>query len=207
MKKEFAVFGPVEGVRIVRNKITKKSRGYAFVVFKNEKDADCKSHILLYRLDAVSRADGRRIEGRKIIVDRELGRTRKDWLPRRLGGGKGDSRRDRKDEDLIKKLKYELEQEDKGKGKTPLDKLQEKSIEIIKTEGAEDAAMAEKPLAESEKESSTEKKRMDRSRSRSRERERSHYHADDYRHSRKYERKHHRDDYSHERAHRYNSHI
>jgi U1 small nuclear ribonucleoprotein 70kDa len=42
LKKEFAIYGPVEGVRVVRNKFTKKSRGYAFVEFKNEKDADCK---------------------------------------------------------------------------------------------------------------------------------------------------------------------
>ena len=69
-------------------------------------------------LDAVSKMDGRRIEGKKIIVDRELGRTRKDWLPRRLGGGKGDSRRDRKDEDLIRKLKFELDQEERAQSKT-----------------------------------------------------------------------------------------
>lgn len=55
-------------------------------------------------LDAVLKADGRKIEGNRVIVDRELGRTRSDWLPRRLGGGKGDSRRDRNDEDVIKQL-------------------------------------------------------------------------------------------------------
>lgn len=38
---------------------------------------------------------GRKIDGRRIAVDCERGRTRKEWLPRRLGGGKGDSRRDR----------------------------------------------------------------------------------------------------------------
>lgn len=74
--------------------------------------------------DAVAKADGRRIEGRKVIVDRELGRTRKDWLPRRLGGGKGDSRRDRKDEEVIRQLKQELDQEDRAVSKgQKLDKL------------------------------------------------------------------------------------
>jgi len=43
LKREFEIFGPVEGVRVVRNKFTKKSRGYAFVEFRNESDADCKS--------------------------------------------------------------------------------------------------------------------------------------------------------------------
>ena len=65
----------------------------------------------------MAKADGRRIENRKIIVDRELGRTRKDWLPRRLGGGKGDSRRDRKDEEIIRELKRDLDQEEKALSK------------------------------------------------------------------------------------------
>jgi U1 small nuclear ribonucleoprotein len=83
----------------------------------------------------VAKADGRRIEGRKVIVDRELGRTRKDWLPRRLGGGKGDSRRDRKDEDIIRTLKQELDQEEKALSKgLKLDKLQEKPLATVKNE-------------------------------------------------------------------------
>lgn len=42
LKREFEIYGPVEWVRVVKNKFTKKSRGYAFVEFRNEKDADCK---------------------------------------------------------------------------------------------------------------------------------------------------------------------
>ena len=49
--------------------------------------------------------DGRKIDQHRIIVDRELGRTKKTWVPRRLGGGKGESRRDRKDEQLIEEIK------------------------------------------------------------------------------------------------------
>lgn len=55
--------------------------------------------------DAVRRGDGRRVDGRRIIVDREFGRTERRWLPRRLGGGKGEARRDRRDEELIRELK------------------------------------------------------------------------------------------------------
>lgn len=108
---------------MVKNKFTKKSRGYAFVEFRSEKDADCKN-VFNNFADAVSKADGRRIEGRKVIVDRELGRTKKDWLPRRLGGGKGDSRRDRKDEDILRKLKFELDMEERA-AKSTKEKLQE----------------------------------------------------------------------------------
>lgn len=50
------------------------------------------------------RGDGRRVDDRRIIVDRELGRTKKSWFPRRLGGGKGESRRDRRDEEVIREL-------------------------------------------------------------------------------------------------------
>ena len=49
--------------------------------------------------------DGRKIDGHRIIVDRELGRTKKTWYPRRLGGGKGEARRDRRDEQLIGEIK------------------------------------------------------------------------------------------------------
>ena len=83
----------------------------------------------------MAKADGRRIENRKIIVDRELGRTRKDWFPRRLGGGKGDSRRDRKDEEIMRELKKDLDQEEKALSKgQKLDKLQEKPMAAVKNE-------------------------------------------------------------------------
>ena len=42
---------------------------------------------------AYKKADGMKIDGRRVVVDYERGRTKKSWLPRRLGGGKGDTRR------------------------------------------------------------------------------------------------------------------
>jgi U1 small nuclear ribonucleoprotein len=151
----------------------------------------------------VAKADGRRIEGRKVIVDRELGRTRKDWLPRRLGGGKGDSRRDRKDEEVIRQLKQELDQEDRAVSKgQKLDKLQEKPL-AVKAE-QEDAVMGDKQ-PDSDRESV--ERRKERSHSRSRERE-TDSRADDYKSSRRTGRRHHRD-YSPDRHYssRYNTHI
>ena len=48
------------------------------------------------------RADGRKIDGHRVLVDRELGRTKTDWTPRRLGGGKGEKRRDRDEDELVR---------------------------------------------------------------------------------------------------------
>uniref|UniRef100_A0A0K0DW85 Guanylate cyclase domain-containing protein n=1 Tax=Strongyloides stercoralis TaxID=6248 RepID=A0A0K0DW85_STRER len=45
--------------------------------------------IIIY---AYKEADGIRIDRKRVLVDYERGRTRKDWLPRRLGGGKGRTR-------------------------------------------------------------------------------------------------------------------
>lgn len=67
---------------IVKDTKTGKSRGYAFVEF--EKDKDLKV--------AYNEADGLKIQGRRIVVDVERGRTVKGWLPRRLGGGLGKTR-------------------------------------------------------------------------------------------------------------------
>lgn len=54
---------------------------------------------------ALDRANGRKVDGRRVVVDYERGRTKQDWVPRRLGGGKGDKRRDRDTERLIRDLK------------------------------------------------------------------------------------------------------
>jgi U1 small nuclear ribonucleoprotein len=40
-------------------------------------------------------ADGMKIDGRRIMVDCERGRTIKGFRPKRLGGGKGESRRNK----------------------------------------------------------------------------------------------------------------
>lgn len=54
---------------------------------------------------ALERGNGRRVDGARVVVDYERGRTKTDWIPRRLGGGKGDKRRDRDTERLIRDLK------------------------------------------------------------------------------------------------------
>ncbi|EEB09785.1 U1 snRNP-associated protein Usp101 [Schizosaccharomyces japonicus yFS275] len=79
IEREFIRYGPIDRIRIVRDKDSDKPRGYAFVVFERERD-----------LKAAYRASDRLyINGRKVVVDVERGRTVKDWYPRRLGGGLG----------------------------------------------------------------------------------------------------------------------
>lgn len=42
---------------------------------------------------AYKHADGKKIDGKRVLVDVERSRTVKGWLPRRLGGGLGGTRR------------------------------------------------------------------------------------------------------------------
>ena len=48
---------------------------------------------ILEILAAYKHADGKKIDGRRVLVDVERARTVKGWLPRRLGGGLGGTRR------------------------------------------------------------------------------------------------------------------
>ena len=85
LRREFEEYGPVKSLRIVQDK-SGESRGYAFVEFEDERDMK----------DAFRRADGRKIDGRRILVDVERGRTSGKWVPRRFGGGRGNTRDARK---------------------------------------------------------------------------------------------------------------
>ncbi|CAD5225480.1 unnamed protein product [Bursaphelenchus okinawaensis] len=84
LKREFERFGPIKKIVLVHDK-DGKPRGYAFIEYEHKTDMSA----------AYKKADGMKIDGRRIIVDYERGRTQKTWLPRRLGGGKGDSRKTR----------------------------------------------------------------------------------------------------------------
>jgi U1 small nuclear ribonucleoprotein len=81
LRLEFEEFGQVDAVKLVHDK-QGKSRGYAFVEFARERS--------LRR--AYLEADGRKINGSRVVVDIERGRTVKGWKPRCLGGGLGKTR-------------------------------------------------------------------------------------------------------------------
>eukprot|EP00026_Physarum_polycephalum_P007173 Phypoly_transcript_07230.p1 GENE.Phypoly_transcript_07230~~Phypoly_transcript_07230.p1 ORF type:complete len:299 (+),score=50.32 Phypoly_transcript_07230:72-968(+) len=82
LKREFEEYGPVKKVRLVHDTKTGKPRGYAFIEFDKERDMRTA-----YKL-----ADGKKVDGRRVLVDVERGRTVKGWKPRRLGGGLGSTR-------------------------------------------------------------------------------------------------------------------
>merc|ERR1712173_433591 len=71
------------GIKMVHDKETGKPKGYCFIEFEHERDMH----------SAYKRADGKKLDGRRVLVDVERGRTVKGWLPRRLGGGLGGTRR------------------------------------------------------------------------------------------------------------------
>ncbi|XP_056397939.1 U1 small nuclear ribonucleoprotein 70 kDa isoform X2 [Hyla sarda] len=83
LRREFEVYGPIKRIHMVYNKQSGKPRGYAFIEYEHERDMH----------SAYKHADGKKIDGRRVLVDVERGRTVKGWRPRRLGGGLGGTRR------------------------------------------------------------------------------------------------------------------
>lgn len=84
LRKAFERFGRIKTVRVIKN-LEGQSRGYGFVEFEDERD---------WRR-AYDRANDMEVDGRRVRVDVERGRTVPDWRPRRFGGGLGSSRKAR----------------------------------------------------------------------------------------------------------------
>ncbi|CAO1395577.1 unnamed protein product [Diamesa tonsa] len=83
LRREFEVYGPIKKIILIQNVDTSKPRGYAFIEYEHERDMH----------SAYKHADGKKIDGKRVLVDVERSRTVKGWLPRRLGGGLGGTRR------------------------------------------------------------------------------------------------------------------
>ena len=75
LKREFETYGPIKNIKMISDQKTGKPRGYCFIEFEQEKDMH----------SAYKHADGKKIDGRRVLVDVERARTTKGWLPRRLG--------------------------------------------------------------------------------------------------------------------------
>ena len=78
---------------------------------------------------AIDKGHGRRVDGRRVICDYERGRTKKDWIPRRLGGGRGETRRDRDEEKIIRdirKTEPALKSKSRSRSRDPKDTKDQK---------------------------------------------------------------------------------
>ncbi|CAB3402559.1 unnamed protein product [Caenorhabditis bovis] len=84
LRREFESYGKIKKLTMVHDK-EGKPRGYAFIEYSDKSEMH----------NAYKKADGIKIDGKRLVVDYERGRTQKTWLPRRLGGGKGDTRKTR----------------------------------------------------------------------------------------------------------------
>lgn len=78
LRREFEQYGTIEELKMIKN-LEKQPRGYAFIQFSSEEEMTM----------AYKRADGKKIDGRRVNVDVERGRTVRNWKPTRLGGGLG----------------------------------------------------------------------------------------------------------------------
>lgn len=90
LRRKFEEAGPVKKVVIVTD-LEGNSRGYGFVEFESEEAMKV----------AYDSLDGAEIDGRRIVVDVERGRTVPEWKPARLGGGKGGTRRGKRTENDV----------------------------------------------------------------------------------------------------------
>jgi len=190
LKREFEVFGSIKKVRMVYDQ-KGKPRGYAFIEFEHERDLK----------NAYKQGDGKKIDGRRVMVDVERGRTVEGWLPRRLGGGRGPGRMGKPSKKKKKKLaataekleekekeeKKERKEKDKDKDKEK-EKEKEKDRDRGRDKDKDDDEKKDKKAKEKDKEKEKEKekerskerdRKRDRSRSRDREREKKKSRRDD----------------------------
>merc|ERR1712109_388667 len=106
LRREFETYGPIKQIKMISDQKTGKPRGYCFIEFEQEKDMH----------SAYKHADGKKIDGRRVLVDVERARTVKGWLPRRLGGGLGGTRRGSPDVNIRHSGREEGRDRDRGGG-------------------------------------------------------------------------------------------
>jgi len=162
LKREFEVFGSIKKVRMIYD--TKgKPRGYAFVEYEHERDLK----------NAYKQGDGKKIDGRRVMVDVERGRTVEGWLPRRLGGGRGPGRVGKASK---KKVTGKVDKEDRDRDRDRdrrRDKEDEKVDEKKKSSKEEKREKDRGGDRDRDRDRDKDKeKEKDRERSRSRDRER-----------------------------------
>lgn len=129
LEELFSSFGEMEDALVVANKYTGRSRGFGFITFKNDADAD----------KAIEEMNEKEVEGRALVV--------KKARPRRSDGGasaseegsedKGSEKEESKKEESSKSK----EQPEKTESSSKEEKKEEKTVlekEAEKEEGSED---------------------------------------------------------------------
>ena len=79
LRQLFSTFGEIVQVSLIRDIVTGFSKGYAFIEYKESRDAE----------QAYDEGNKLNVDGKCILVDYEFDRIMKGWVPRRLGGGFG----------------------------------------------------------------------------------------------------------------------
>jgi RNA recognition motif-containing protein len=127
----FSPFGEIEEALVIANKYTGRSRGFGFVTYKNDADAD-------KAMEAMNEKD---VEGRKIVVkvarpSREEGRAEEEQKPKEE---KQEQAEEETEEKPVKKPKKEkpAEEEQKPKEKPVKKPKKEKPAEEKKEETEE----------------------------------------------------------------------
>lgn len=159
LKREFETYGPIKQIKIVSDQKTGKPRGYCFIEFEQEKDMH----------SAYKHADGKKIDGRRVLVDVERARTVKGWLPRRLGGGLGGTRRGGPDVNVRHSGREEHRDRGSAGGEGGGGRRRSRSRERGEARGGGDRGDRERRRRRSRSRS---KERSTKKRSRSRERKR-----------------------------------
>lgn len=85
LRDAYEPYGPIRRVVIVKTP-EGQSRGYGFIEFEHERDMKA----------AYKQGDAKKIDGKRVLVDVERGRTVENWRPRKLGGGLGGRREKRR---------------------------------------------------------------------------------------------------------------
>jgi len=159
LRREFEQYGPVKSIKMVHNTKNGKPRGYAFIEYEHEKDMH----------SAYKHADGKKIDGRRVLVDVERGRTVKGWLPRRLGGGLGGTRRGGADVNVRHSGRDDTRRDRDGDRRR---RSRSRSRERRRRSRSRDRKPRRSRSRDRKRSRSRDRKRSKRSRSRSRERRR-----------------------------------
>ncbi|XP_078489908.1 uncharacterized protein LOC100178141 isoform X2 [Ciona intestinalis] len=156
LRREFETYGKIRKVTIVKDVATGKPRGYAFVEFDRERDMHT----------AYKSADGKKIDGRRVLVDVERGRTVKGWRPRRFGGGLGSTRAGPSD-DSNRRSEREKEH-DSGRSRGDDKERESERSQVRKSEDRP----RERDREREKRRKSGERERSDRDKERNRDRDR-----------------------------------